>query len=149
MILTIIKHPDPILYTPTEAVSLPELNSGSTQTLIEDMIDTCLDVEGLGLAANQVGEDKSLFVYRKPGTTSFRVLVNPTIVEKKGKPFKKTEGCLSIPGEEFTVKRFKKIRISALDRDGEKLDFWTKSKRIAQCLQHEIDHLNGTTLVTK
>jgi peptide deformylase len=149
MILEIIKHPDPILYTPTEAVSIPELKSGSFQTLIENMIDTCINAEGLALAANQVGVDKSLFVYRKPGTTTFRVMVNPSIIGKKGKLFNKVEACLSMPDESFEVKRYKKIQVSALDRDGLEINIWTKSKKIAQCLQHEIDHLNGITLATK
>lgn len=147
MILEIITYPNDILTTPTTNLTPAEIKSGEIQTLIEDMIDTCLHHNGLGLAANQVGVGKSLFVYRRPGTKDFGILINPVFVKGIGSMHSKGEGCLSLPEQYFNIKRFKKITVEALGRDGEKKTAATKSKKLAKVLQHEMDHLNGLTLI--
>ena len=147
MILEIITYPNDILTTPTEDLTQADIKSGKIQTLIEDMIDTCLALDGLGLAANQVGVGKSLLVYRRPGTTDFGVLINPICIKSMGALHSKDEGCLSLPDQRFNVRRSKKVVVVALDRDGEKKTTVTKSKRLAKVLQHELDHLNGLTLI--
>jgi len=147
MILEIITYPNDVLTTPTEDLTQADIKSGVIQTLIEDMIDTCLAIDGLGLAANQVGVGKSLLVYRRPGTKKFGILINPAFVKGVGSLHSKNEGCLSLPDQRFNVKRFKKVVVEALDRDGEKKTAVTKSKRLAKILQHELDHLNGLTLI--
>lgn len=144
MILGIVKHPDSILYEPAEAVSLPELKSGSFQTLIEDMIDTCIAAEGLGLAANQVNTSRQLFVIAGP---PFLAVINPVIISRSGKMTCRGEGCLSIPEEYFTVRRSKMVIVEALNRNGELIRIKSKNKTEAQVLQHEIDHLKGKTLI--
>ena len=146
-ILQIVTYPNDILTTPTTNLTKAEILSSEIQTLIEDMIDTCLDADGLGLAANQVGVNKSLLVYRRPGTNQFGVLINPSIKSKKDVMNSKEEGCLSLPDQYFNVKRYKKIVVKALTRDGEPKTAATKSKKLAKTLQHEIDHLNGRTLI--
>jgi len=150
MILKIVKHPNDVLTTPTTELTRAEILSGKIQTLIEDMIDTCLAVDGLGLAANQVGVDKSLLIYRKPGyRTRFGVMINPKLKEKKDITNSKGEGCLSLPGQRFNVKRYKNITVLALDSAGEKRTTVTKSKKLAKIIQHEIDHLDGLTLAER
>jgi peptide deformylase len=123
--------------------------SSKIQTLIEDMIDTLHDSGGLGLAANQVGSDANLCVFKVPGERGYRVLINPTITAKKNRFNSKGEGCLSLPGRRFNVKRWKKIEVSGVDKDGEVIEFETKSKHLAKIIQHEIDHLQGITLLDK
>jgi len=147
MILEIITYPNDILTTPTTNLTQADIKSGEIQTLIEDMIDTCLDAGGLGLAANQVGVAKSLIVYRKPGTKKFGILINPIFMKAIGSLHSKGEACLSLPDQYFNVKRSKKIVVKALDRDGEEKIAATKSKKLAKILQHEMDHLNGLTLI--
>ncbi len=126
-----------------------DILSGKIQTLIEDMKDTCHDAEGLGLAANQVGSDANLCVYKEPGVSGFQVLANPTIIEAKEKFKSKGEGCLSLPDRRFIVSRFKRIVVSGLNEKGEPVELRTKSKQLARILQHEIDHLQGITVLDK
>ena len=147
MILKIIEYPNDILTTPTTDLTRAEILSEEIQTLIKDMIDTCLDTGGLGLAANQVGIGKSLIIYRRPGTTDFGVLINPAFVKGIGSLHSKGESCLSLPEQYFNVKRFKQIVVKALDRDGEVKIAATKSKNLAKIIQHELDHLSGLTLI--
>jgi len=146
MIREIVEYPDEILTTPTEAVTGIELHSSHIQTLIEDMIDTCIAEDGLGLAANQVGVNKRIFISRRPLSRQFDVFINPVITKKKGKVTHHGEACLSIPGKYFEVNRFKSVVIESLDRNGEGQLTKSKSKRQAFCFQHEIDHLDGLTL---
>ena len=149
MILAIVEYPNDILTTPTTELTKAEILSGEIQTLIEDMIDTCLDADGLGLAANQVGVGKSLMICRKPGTSQFEVIINPEIMEAAGVMHSKGEGCLSLPGQRFNIKRFKKITVSGLGANGESLMVGSKSKRFAKIIQHELNHLGGFTLLNK
>lgn len=131
-----------------------EILSSKTQTLIEDMKDTCHAVGGLGLSANQVGAPANLFIYstdlgRSIITNKYSVIINPVIVSKKNIMSSKGEGCLSIPDRYFNVKRYKKIRITGLDEYADPIDITTKSKKLARILQHEVDHLNGITIADK
>jgi len=148
-ILQIVTHPNDILTTPTEELTKADILSSEIQTLIENMIDTCLDADGLGLAANQVGVGKSLIICRKPGTNQFDTIINPKIVHAEGSMHSKGEGCLSLPGQHFNIKRFKKITVTGLAADGETLMIGTKSKRFAKIVQHELDHLDGFTLLNR
>jgi len=148
-ILKIVECPDDILSNATEDVSAVEIKSETIQTLIQDMIDTCHDSGGLGLAANQIGVNKSILVYCMPGTNNYSTLINPVIIAKSGRITSRGEGCLSIPGQYFVTKRFKQIKVEALNADGESGSIKTKSKKVAKILQHEIDHLNGITLLDK
>lgn len=123
---------DPILAERCEEV-LPDEDLGG---LIKLMRDTMKKYNGIGLAAPQVGVAKRLFVMGD------HVFINPKIVRFLGKKYVTDEGCLSIPGQDFMVKRSAEIILTYRNRA------W-KSKTIrlsglqAQCVQHEIDHLNG------
>ena len=148
-ILKIIECPNDILSNPTNDIPVNEIKSSVIQTLIQDMIDTCHDSGGYGLAANQVDVDKSIFVYKMPGTNDYFALINPDIISRNGKITSRGEGCLSIPGVYFNVKRYKQIKVGALNTNGEFVVTKTKSKKVAKILQHEIDHLKGITLLDK
>lgn len=147
--MKVVKYPNSILTTPTKDIAPSEVESPEIQALIKEMVELCLDLNALGLAANQVGVNKSLIVYRRPGTDSFGVLINPVITARADRITNRGEGCLSFPGKFFDVKRFKQVKVEALDRNGELRIIKTKSKKTAKVLQHEIDHLNGITLADR
>jgi peptide deformylase len=143
----ILTYPNDILTTPTRDLTKAEILSSKIQTLIEDMKDTCHAAEGVGLAANQIGEDVSIFVIRfKDG---FETFINPSVKSSKGLYHFKGEGCLSLPGMQFKVKRAKMIELAYLDEHGEEALWRTKSKFTCQAFQHEIDHLKGILLIDK
>lgn len=144
-VLRIVEHPDPILYEPTEDVSLLDLNSKHLTELIQNMVDTCIAADGLGLAANQIGSNMRVFVYRKRND-EFEAVLNPEIVSREGRVTHWFEACLSIPGESFKVKRYKRVTIKGFDAEGHPMIIKSGSKKEAFCFQHEIDHLNGITL---
>ena len=136
-----------ILYLPDERlrkVSTPvvEFNQ-ELQTLIDDMFDTMYDANGLGLAAPQIGANIRLSVV--DCNNQKLVFINPEIIYQEGQE-KFKEGCLSVPGALETVVRSKKITVKALDRHGQefKMDL---DGVMAECLQHEIDHLNGKLFI--
>ena len=136
-----------ILYLPDERlrkVSTPvvEFNQ-ALQTLIDDMFDTMYDANGLGLAAPQIGANIRLSVV--DCNNQKLVFINPEIIYQEGQE-KFKEGCLSVPGALETVVRSKKITVKALDRHGQefKMDL---DGVMAECLQHEIDHLNGKLFI--
>lgn len=146
MILTIRDYTYDVVRSPCGDLEKAEILASRWQNRIEDMIDTCLDIDGLGLAANQVGFPKRLFVYRHPGTNLFEAVVNPVVVEMKGKVTSYGEGCLSCPDVYRNVKRFKRMIMKGWDRNGDETTFESKSKHVSFCWQHEIDHLNGITI---
>lgn len=136
-----------ILYLPDERlrkVSTPvvEFNQ-ELQTLIDDMFDTMYDANGLGLAAPQIGVNIRLSVV-DCGNQKL-VFINPEIIYQEGQE-KFKEGCLSVPGALETVVRSKKITVKALDRHGQEFTMDLDGV-MAECLQHEIDHLNGKLFI--
>lgn len=136
-----------ILYLPDERlrkVSTPvvEFNQ-ALQTLIDDMFDTMYDANGLGLAAPQIGANIRLSVV--DCNNQKLVFINPEIIYQEGQE-KFKEGCLSVPGALETVVRSKKIGVKALDRHGQEFTMDLDGV-MAECLQHEIDHLNGKLFI--
>ena len=136
-----------ILYLPDERlrkVSTPvvEFNQ-ALQTLIDDMFDTMYDANGLGLAAPQIGVNIRLSVV--DCNNKKLVFINPEIIYQEGQE-KFKEGCLSVPGALETVVRSKKITVKALDRHGQEFTMDLDGV-MAECLQHEIDHLNGKLFI--
>ncbi|MBV8582688.1 MAG: peptide deformylase, partial [Candidatus Eremiobacteraeota bacterium] len=116
--------------------------------LIDDMFETMYDAPGVGLAAPQVNVSKRLFVMdvhddeHEPA-----VVINPKI-ESAEEEVELTEGCLSVPGMVGEIVRYKRMIVSGLDRDGKKIRLEGEGL-FAQCLQHEIDHLDGVLYVDK
>lgn len=139
-----------ILYLPDarlRTVAKPvETFDEQLQVLIEDMFDTMYNARGVGLAASQIGVGLRLSVIDVVGDKQEQlVIVNPEIVRSEGeKEFE--EGCLSVPGAYDKVIRAEKVTVNALDRHGEPITIEADGL-LAECLQHEIDHMNGKLFV--
>lgn len=155
---------EPVLRRKADLVDPNEIGSPFIQTLIDDMIETMHDADGAGLAAPQVYESLQLCVievdqnprYPQFDSIPLTVLINPIVtplaaIGQDGKlraedSFQMYEGCLSVPGMRGQVIRPRKVRVQALDRAGNALDFVWESFR-AVVVQHETDHLLGTLYV--
>ena len=140
-LLTILHHPDPRLRTKAKAVSRFD---AALQRLLDDMFETMYAAPGVGLAATQVGIDQRIAVMdctRDDDKREPIVMINPEIVERSDVE-DVDEGCLSVPGVGETVKRFRKVKVRALDREGKPYELEAEGL-LAQCIQHEVDHLDG------
>lgn len=111
-------------------------------TLLDDMKETLLDAEGVGLAAPQVGILRriALVIDTNDGDRIYE-LINPEIIEREGEQ-EEMEGCLSVPGEWGITHRPMKVTVKAMDRDGNEFTV-TGEGLTARCFCHEIDHLDG------
>ena len=142
-LLQILKYPDPRLYTVAEVVR--EVDH-EIRTLVDDMAQTMYAAPGIGLAATQVDVHKQVIVMDiSESKDQLLVLINPEIIESSGQ-IECEEGCLSVPGIFEKVSRAEEVRVSALDRDGNKFEF-NASGMLAVCVQHEMDHLKGRVFV--
>lgn len=131
-------YPDPVLRQ--KAKRVPKVD-GTVLKLIDDMIDTMHATGGVGLAAPQVGVSLRVAVIEIPGEETI-ALVNPEIVKRSGE-IEVTEGCLSLPGYRGDIKRSTKVTVKGLDRQGKEIRIKGEGL-LAEALEHEIDHLNGT-----
>ena len=129
--------PDPILRRKCRVVRRVD---DSVQKLAGDMVETLLDADGVGLAANQVGVLKRVIALHLPEEEPYW-LVNPEIIKSEGQR-EVEEGCLSLPGYVGIVSRSVSVTARALDENGSKWRISTE-ELLAQVLEHEIDHLNG------
>ena len=110
--------------------------------LIEDMVETMYEANGVGLAAPQVGIVKQVVVI-DDYEGNVLALINPKIEQIGTEMQTSTEGCLSLPGYSGNVQRPKKVRVTALDETGEEIEIIAEDM-LAVILSHEIDHLSGT-----
>lgn len=118
------------------------------ETLIEDMLDTMYDAQGVGLAAPQVGILKRVVVIDvSPEGDSPIVLINPVILETSGEQTGE-EGCLSVPGKSGTVTRPNYAKVKAFNEKMEEV-IVEGTELLARALMHEIDHLDGALYVDK
>lgn len=145
-LLPIVTYPDPRL----KKVCAPvEQVDEKLRSLIDDMLQTMYQAPGIGLAAPQIGQSIRLVVIDVPLDENQRtgpiVLVNPRIVEKEGSQMF-NEGCLSLPGFSCELNRAGKVKVEALDRDGQPFVLEGEGL-LAVCLQHELDHLDGKLAV--
>lgn len=141
-ILKLIDANDKILTTKAKVVE--DVNSIEIKTLIEDLIETSIEIGGYGLAAPQVGIDKQLFVYRKTSLGGdYKVVINPTVIVSAEKMVSRNEGCLSLPGFRRDMKRSKTFVISCINASGEVVRLKGSTKIETLILQHEVDHLFG------
>ena len=145
--LEIIKIGHPTLRATAQEVIHAEISNPEFQSLIDDMISTMSEAGGVGLAAPQVNKSLRMFVMKSWPSVSLTVVINPTIeyLEDFGKK-DSVEGCLSIPGKNLKVKRFKKVHLSYFDRKGEYISVELNGFG-AIIAQHEYDHLNGILIV--
>jgi len=144
--LKILTYPDNILRRPTNAL---ENIDGSVQKMIDRMASTMYDAPGVGLAAIQVGWDKSVLIYDiSPAEQgrSLQVVVNPRIVNQEGERLSENEGCLSVPEFRADVKRYASIIVEGVDREGSPVKLEAEGT-LAIILQHETDHLNGKLFI--
>jgi peptide deformylase len=149
-ILKVSRLGHPVLRLVTQPMSLEQLREPSTQKLIDDMIETMKEYDGVGLAADQVHESRQIAVlevadnprYPHKPKVPLSVLVNPQVTPLSEDMEEDWEGCLSVPDLRGRVPRYKNIRVQALDRDGNELDFVATDFH-ARVIQHEWDHLNG------
>lgn len=148
--LAIAQVGEPVLRQATRTVSPEELASSTFQEFIDDLVGTMRHANGAGLAANQVFNsvqvcalevaDNPRYPY-KPNIP-LTVLVNPKLTPLSADRFDNYEGCLSVPDLRGVVPRFAEIRVEALDRFGQRLDFEARGIT-AGTYQHECDHLDG------
>ena len=147
MKLDIVTWPDEVLAAEAETIKVtPEL-----QEFIEDMIETMYESDGVGLAAPQVGESVRLVCVDQTGPKlreDLRVYINPEIVERSEETVESEEGCLSCPELAVKVDRHERIKVKALDREGNEVCV-DADGFLAIVLQHEIDHLDGVTLADR
>lgn len=117
------------------------------QILIDDMIETMHSLNGVGLAAQQVGILKRIVVIDLYDDKGVVVLINPKIIKEKGKQ-QVDEGCLSFPNQFAKIIRPKEVEVEALNREGKRIKIKAKDL-LAQAICHEVDHLNGIVFVDK
>ena len=145
-ILKVARMGHPVLRERGRPIETNELRSPRVQKLIDDMIDTMREYNGVGLAAPQVHESVRLFVALLADDpdeeTSAVVIVNPEIVSNTSARQEGWEGCLSIPDIRGLVPRFTDIKVKALDRDGRPIELRLRDFP-ARVVQHETDHLDG------
>ncbi|MBF0449221.1 MAG: peptide deformylase [Candidatus Magnetomorum sp.] len=156
-VLDIFVYPDPILKK--KAASIESIDE-SIHQLIHDMADTLYSVQGIGLAAPQVGFSKQLLLYdldrndlqeglsdeERLQQKNYKVIINPEIILTEGTVLSENEGCLSVPDFRSDVYRAKKIHLKAMDEHGNAIDIETDDF-LSVVLQHEVDHLNGVLFI--
>ncbi|HXO20391.1 MAG TPA: peptide deformylase [Thermoanaerobaculia bacterium] len=171
----IVRLGHPALRTPASRLAVSRLGAPEVQELIDDMVATMREAEGVGLAAPQVGVGLQVFVYeamsagtvepeelqdsmdgaegaagrgRRHGRIPLHVLVNPRIAPQAGELVEDWEGCLSIPDLRGLVPRHPRVRVQGLDRDGRPLDYLAGDFE-ARIVQHELDHLKGIVFLDR
>lgn len=141
--LPILEFPDPRLRTVAKPVQSVD---DALRAHIADMFETMYAAPGIGLAATQVNTHRRLLVLDVSEDQSQpMVFINPEILERDGSQVYQ-EGCLSVPGIFADVTRYNRIRVRALDRDGQSFEIEADGL-LAVCIQHEIDHLDGKVFV--
>ncbi len=143
-LLPILSYPDPRLRTIAAPVKVVD---ETIKTLIKDMLATMYDAQGIGLAATQVDHHVQVIVMDlSEDKDTPMVFINPKVTPLVDEKQPYEEGCLSVPDVYDNVERPTKVRIEALDENGEALDI-EATGLLAVCIQHEMDHLNGVIFV--
>ena len=135
-------------------VTLEELRSDEFKLFLEDLLYTAKNsdeqtgVDSGGISAPQVGRNVNAIYILNYDTNQFELLINPKVQNIGDKKDIEYEGCLSVPNIEKQVERYKKVKVSYLDKEGNK-----QKKRYsgynARTIQHELDHLNGILFIDK
>jgi len=126
-----------------KAKRVPSIDD-SIQQLIDDMVETMRQVDGIGLAAPQVGVPLRVIVLQMP-EEELVAIINPEVVKRAGER-EVTEGCLSVPGYAGEIKRSVSVTVKGLNRQGKAIRI-KATGLMAQALEHELDHLNGVLFV--
>lgn len=142
-LLTILHFPDPRLRTVAKPVAQVD---DAVRRLVDDMFETMYQAPGIGLAATQVNVHQRVIVIDiSEEKNEPHVFINPEILVREGTE-QMEEGCLSVPGFYELVERAERIKVRALNRDGQPFELETDGL-LAVCIQHEIDHLDGKLFV--
>ncbi len=143
-ILNILEFPDPRLRTIAKPV---EKVDDALRQLLDDMFETMHAAKGIGLAATQVNVHQRIVVMDLSEDNSDPlVFINPSFEPLTDELQPYQEGCLSVPGFYENVDRPQRVKISAIDRNGEPFEMIAEGL-LAVCIQHECDHLNGKLFV--
>ncbi len=140
--LPIRRYGDPVL---TQRASEVDEIDGRVARLVSDMLDTMYDAPGTGLAANQVGVQRRVFVYDVGDGP--KTVINPRVVETSGE-WTFEEGCLSVPGLSWPIVRPDRVHLVGLDLDGNEVSIEANTLE-GRVFQHELDHLDGILLVER
>ena len=142
--LDILRFPDPRLHTvarPVEAVD------ARIRQLVDDMLESMYDAEGVGLAATQVDvHERVIVIDTSDARDQPRILINPELLARSAEMSLSDEGCLSVPMVYDKVQRHSRVTVRALGRDGKPCEFEAEGL-LAVCVQHEMDHLIGKVFV--
>ncbi len=142
--LEILYYPDPRLRSISRAVDSVD---DEVRKLVDDMLEIMYATPGIGLAAIQVNVLKRVVVVDVSDDKSQPLaLINPEILALEGEEIESEEGCLSVPGIYENVKRPERVRVRALDRNGDTFEMDAEGL-LSTCIQHEVDHLDGKLFV--
>jgi peptide deformylase len=142
--LQILRYPDPRLHTVAKPVATVDAR---IRQLVDDMLESMYDADGVGLAATQVDVHERVIVMDTSDERDDpRVLINPELVDWSVEMTLADEGCLSVPLVFDKVPRHAKVTVRALDRAGAMQQFEAEGL-LAICVQHEMDHLMGKVFV--
>ena len=142
--LNILRYPDPRLHTVAKPVAQVDER---IRRLVDDMLETMYEAEGVGLAATQVDvHERVIVIDTSEARNEARVLINPELVMRSEEMHVGDEGCLSVPTIYDKVQRHARVRVRALNRSGERYEFDAEDL-LSVCVQHELDHLLGKVFV--
>lgn len=142
--LPILHYPDPRLFKKASPVQKVD---DRIRELVRNMAQTMYEAPGVGLAATQVDvHERVVVIDVSEHGNELRVLINPEIVWRSDEREVCEEGCLSVPGVYDKVERAERVRVKALDENGEPYEF-DADGLLAVCVQHELDHLDGKVFV--
>ncbi|MDA0207791.1 MAG: peptide deformylase [bacterium] len=144
--IPVVKHPNNILRQESVIISDTDLQSPELQQLIDDMMISMKEENGVGLAAPQIGKHIRLIIAETP--TGPAAFINPKIISVSDQIVDSEEGCLSVPGVFGLVKRHKSVKVKAKNRHGEPIRM-KATGLLSVIFQHEIDHLNGVLFIDK
>lgn len=156
-LLTLAAASEPVVRTKTQLVDPAMIPQQEFQTLIDNMIHTMYETNGIGLAATQIGmslrlatlvPDPDRFDFYDKGSRDAIVIINPTISSHSLRTTSSEEGCLSVPGYMGLVKRYSGVTVSFVDRHGNPQTVKARGL-LARVYQHEIDHLEGILFVDR
>ena len=146
-VLEILKYPHPLLKKRSREIEKIDEN---TRHLIQDMIETMYDANGVGLAACQVGVSKRIIVLDvspMDPEQDLLALINPEILVEE-EEIDHEEGCLSVPDCQEIIKRRQKVRVRGMSSEGKEIELEAQGI-LAIALQHEVDHLNGVLILDR
>ncbi|MGG7308165.1 peptide deformylase [Curtobacterium sp. AB451] len=135
---------DPVLRSPADPIRPEAVGSQGIRDLVQDLIDTVKEPGRAGVAAPQIGVGVRAFSYNVDGEVGY--VLNPEIVEVGGEPELMDEGCLSVPGLSYPTRRSPYAKVRGVDVDGAEVVL-EGTGLMAEALQHEVDHLDGTVYV--